>query len=578
MLTAEPLLFNSHCTRNCYHNLLLPMSHNFSPSRTLFSIYSNSVSNSSVNKLRASHATCGVREENHAFQWKLLSAADIIYRAVDVVGWTVLFEIKGGAEGKVSELIQVPGPVSVSNHADITLTWLKVIESPTRCRDDLGEQMEANVLEGKFSSCKYTLISNQHKNGGFDGTPLVTEILIPVVDEFFKKIDMQSRTLTILPPKGLLELARRPHAINRLRPKILEFCKQHPPEKVRKRLKLRRIENLEYMPTQSQLQQAGMHRLIKEINAAGGIIYVAEALNMHAGRRPAGYWENLMRVDMEIECFIWECWTKKFDIQTEKYYYWNPVTDVVSQKKPPYPDTSDLAKTKGTVMPQQSVVIAAKRWDLHYAIISNGGYKAVAHALERCTVFVYGRKTSKHNLPKKIYRYSGDAKGVKSGTLPTEQTDLMTLSQVKLTIKKLMKSRDISDMPTYKDLQAFDQNLYASVKTHGGRVKVAKFMGVKLTKSERGRWSSLSVAGAALRSYICSKIAEEMSLEAGYNEDDIWEEAAIDGYLRLPTYPQVLKDGRPDLHYVLQKFGRSLLAEHLKIPQRIMLTISNDAS
>eukprot|EP01018_Ginkgo_biloba_P033610 Gb_14125 [translate_table: standard] len=152
----------------------------------------------------------------------------------------------------------------------------------------------------------------------------------------------------------------------------------------------------------------------------------------------------------------------------------------------------------------------------------------------------------------------------------------MTFSQLKLSINKYMKTRGISQFPTYKDLQGYDQKLFASVKRHGGRLKVAKAMNIKLRRHKRGYWSCLSVAGAALRSYMCSKIAEEMSLKLGYDEELLWREATKDGCLKLPTHTQVLNDGRPDLHYVLQRFGRHQLAQHLMIPQRVMLQINDD--
>jgi len=51
---------------------------------------------------------------------------------------------------------------------------------------------------------------------------------------------------------------------------------------------------------------------------------------------------------------------------------------------------------------------------------------------------------------------------------------------------------------------------------------------------------------------MCTKIAAEMNIESGYGEEYFWNVAATDGSLKLPTHAEVLNDGRPDLHYVLQ--------------------------
>lgn len=540
-----------------------------------------------ISKPAASNVSSGAGGNSDVICSKYLSADDIVAGAVDVVGWTVQFEVMGGSMGKVSEVIQIPGPRSVLDHGGRNLTWLKVVESPAIYSDTLIEQMETHSFEGTVPSGTHGVILKQHKRSS-ESNPRATEILVPVVDEIVKTVDKENRTLIIFPPKGLLELARRPEAIRRLRPAIQEFCKQHPPENVRKRLTYTRIKNLGLMPTQKQLQQAGMQWLIKEINAAGGLLYVAQALNLRVGCRPAGFWEDLAQLDIEIECFIWESWTKKLDKCTDTHYYWNPITNGVSRKKPPFPNISDFAKTKEAVMPRRSTIMEAKRWDLNHAILFHGGYKAVGHALKRWTVYVHGRKTSRHLLPKQksnnessyVYhthcRYSRDVKGIVSKTLPVGQSDLMTLSQVKLGINRFMKARGLSDFPTYKDLKQHDQNLFVSVKNLGGRRKVAKAMHIILRRSQYGRWSSISTAGAALRSYICTKIAADMNIESGYGEEYLWNVAATDGSLKLPTHAEVLNDGRPDLHYVLQRFGRHQLAKHLMIPQRVMLQIDEN--
>jgi hypothetical protein len=159
----------------------------------------------------------------------------------------------GGSMGKVSEVIQVLAPRSVLDHGSKSLTWLKVIKSLAVYRDMLVEQMETHSLEGIVPSVTYGVILKQHKMSSSESIPLATEIMVPVVDDIVKTVNKENMTLIIFTPKGLLELARRHEAIRRLRLTIWEFCKQHPPENIRKRLTYTRINNSGLMPTQKQL-------------------------------------------------------------------------------------------------------------------------------------------------------------------------------------------------------------------------------------------------------------------------------------------------------------------------------------
>lgn len=306
---------------------------------------------------------------------KTFTSIDVALGSIDVFGWSV--EVEGeGKVGKVIEILHIGRAGSNIGECSPYEYLLKVFQSPV---DALKTSREL----GQASIDKYEELSG-------------TEVLIPIVDEFVRHVDTKRRCLQVQPPKGLLELARRPEVIRRLRPEIQLFCQRHA-----KFLQDRFIENQKirydssvdlqeivhmYMPTRDQLQAVGRFDLIRRIKAAGGFLFVAQALGLKSTRRPNGFWDDLKKLDTEIERFLWESWDEKVHEETGMIYFENYATKEVSLKKPTQSLRSQSSLVVGEglrIMPQQKVLWKAHRWDLHHAIIWNGGYTEVAGTLGR---------------------------------------------------------------------------------------------------------------------------------------------------------------------------------------------------
>jgi hypothetical protein len=97
------------------------------------------------------------------------------------------------------------------------------------------------------------------------------------------------------------------------------------------------------MPTKRALQGAGQNSLVSAIAKHGGILSVAERLNLNrpGAHKPLGYWNDFAHVEQEIHAFIVE----------------HEITGM---------------------MPSGSQLLVAGRDDLKTAISKHGGFSAVA--------------------------------------------------------------------------------------------------------------------------------------------------------------------------------------------------------
>eukprot|EP00249_Psilotum_nudum_P007450 c20565_g1_i3 orf=189-1175(+) len=267
--------------------------------------------------VQASHTNCA----------KVYTATDLSSGVVDVCGWSVVFEGKGDV-GKVTEIVQVKrvGSTFDWDNEDSTYEFmLKVTQTSNWVEDrKLG-----------MAGMRRRLVNV--RNGNRDKQLLGTEYLIPIVDAFFREVDARKKRLVILPPQGLIELGKRPEAVRKLHPVILEFCQRHAGilkerftarNKRNNKFKYSQMSDVEiedivcsYMPTRDQLQAAGRWDLIKQIKAAGGFLFVAHALNLKSRRRPDGFWEDLGELDAEIEQFIVESWIEKVHGETDSFQW-----------------------------------------------------------------------------------------------------------------------------------------------------------------------------------------------------------------------------------------------------------------
>jgi len=106
--------------------------------------------------------------------------------------------------------------------------------------------------------------------------------LIPWASTIVQNIHSQSRTITIAPPAGLLELGRQQVLLDQLRPDLIAYG-EAAPDSMAARL------GQHYMPTKRQLADAGREDLVKRVISPGGFIHVAHLLGLRAKRKPEGW-------------------------------------------------------------------------------------------------------------------------------------------------------------------------------------------------------------------------------------------------------------------------------------------------
>ncbi|XP_024374746.1 uncharacterized protein [Physcomitrium patens] len=371
----------------------------------------------------------------------------------------------------------------------------------------------------------------------FDSNSPGIEYLIPWVEDIVKEVDCNAERIFIKPPEGLLELAKRPELLRKIRTALEEFGLHTEGQKE------------PHMPTRRQLQAAGEYELVEMIMDAGGFSSVAQDLRLRTKRRPVGYWEDLQNLDSEIEAFLAESWREEQNPETAgKTYYVNLVTREQLAEKPaspsimdPTPVSMDWSDTGTAVMPRAHILRKLGRFDLHNAITMHGGYKEVAQQLGRMHL---GRR---------------------------EVTDLES------EIRNFMREHNLSLFPKPSQLIAEKQeDLLAAVREHGGVVAVAKKMGLRAQRNggmlygaQKGRWKNVEEAAQAMKEYMLENMLDSYPeidrSDAEHRRERIWAQAVKEGSLRLPKQADILEDGRRDLRYALQKFGQESIAERLGI-------------
>ncbi|KAG6550698.1 hypothetical protein Mapa_007795 [Marchantia paleacea] len=465
------------------------------------------------------------------------TATDLARGLLDVQGWKVLRNETGEQVGIVDEIIHI-GPSGSDEIFESVLKLIQVSPPEAKPRYLSNEAEDSDDVEG-------------------------LEFLVPLVEDIVKGVDINLKCLFITPPAGLLELARIPEILKRLEPQLLDFCQHQNAgilsclDSVESQQSTRFSEDAKqlvawsrsiqphnrdvFMPTRRQLVSAGRQDLVEEIMAAGGFLSVAQALGLRSRRRPVGFWEDLRNLDAEIEWFVSGCWVIQQSPETGEDIYYNHATSQYSSKEPspgnvsnPMPVSEDEFDVGTAVMPRQQQVLEAGRYDLHHAILLHGGYKLVAQELGRQPV--------------------------------TRDTTTKLVSK----LKSFIEENSLSRFPSFDELRAFARyDLVYSLRKHGGINSVAQMMEIR-PKRYGGQWYSLDCAAAAIRSYICDKLISKRGLSGSSMdrfdlEDMVWNDAAEARTLEIPTQASVLKDGRSDLRYLLQKFGRKHLAEYLDI-------------
>lgn len=168
------------------------------------------------------------------------------------------------------------------------------------------------------------------------------------------------------------------------------------------------------MPTAQALRAAGRHDLDRAIRIHGGIVAVAERLGLaHRGqRRPRGYWSNPANVDRELLAFVAErgqpgvmptqsalaaagrddlanaiaraggqyATARRLGLRAADTRrapnYWTDFASLERELRAFVTEPGRLQR-----MPTLGELLAAGRFDLHYAVQRHGGFRAVAARL-----------------------------------------------------------------------------------------------------------------------------------------------------------------------------------------------------
>ncbi|KAL0035299.1 hypothetical protein WJX79_011035 [Trebouxia sp. C0005] len=273
----------------------------------------------------------------------------------------------------------VHSPLKVQNPNDL-LNW-RVVDQKQQLLGTVQEVIQPQ--EALAGTCP--LLRIQLQTASTANPKPCEQHLIPWVSTIVQKTHSQSRTITIAPPAGLLELGRQQLLLDQLRPELLAYG-EPAPHSMAARL------GQHYMPTKRQLAEAGREDLVKRVISAGGFIHVAHLLGLRAKRKPEGYWDEPENMDRELSLFVAGTWTCLHDTSSDEPYYYNQVTGRTQWDLPQTPQRIPLDDA-GTfifaeadadrVMPSRSAVLAAGRFDLHHGIMYQGGYKATAAALDR---------------------------------------------------------------------------------------------------------------------------------------------------------------------------------------------------
>ncbi|GLI63666.1 hypothetical protein VaNZ11_006703 [Volvox africanus] len=271
------------------------------------------------------------------------------------------------------------------------------------------------------------------------------EYVIRLDPEVVPHADMSSRTLFVEPSEGLLQQGRKSLLLQLLRreisnlPGLVPAPLQHhlstkPTASTRKETPMNQSpssrpvaemvdsqagsaapgheqgHNLGRMPGRKQLLDVGREDLVALVLEAGGFSEVAVNLGLRCTRRRHGYWsgpDSWDRLREELAAFVACGWVElPHPDNPGRTYFYNQISHRTTWRRPPPlrrlpaapgslgPDGTSNRSGNGErwmlteaaadqVMPSRSLVLQARRLDLHYAIEFHGGYLHVAARLGR---------------------------------------------------------------------------------------------------------------------------------------------------------------------------------------------------
>lgn len=443
---------------------------------------------------------------------------------------------------------------------------LKVVKP--HLEDESGDPHEAREEEKKVEE------EDEGEAGLYDFERHIEEQhLIPLVPSIVPVIDAEKELLVLSPPPGLLDLGRRQAALARIdrllrKSGLVSSVYMESPDGLQEELKPR-------MPTRRELEDMGRYDIVKLVQENGGFLDVAQCLGYRGRRKPPGYWEDEEVLDRELSLFVGSGWIKMEALDSDEEstsdddgggddsvgddgdggqseddgsstamttpttttsspettynsYWFNTVTRQLRWTQPQLPqiiplddmgmDAIIVETEEDRAMPSRSSLLAAGRYDLHTAIVSQGGYAEVSNALDRWPAWPPTRK-------------------------------LRNLKTLKSEINKFIREHHLDKrfLPAagdFLDLGRPDIH-QVIVARFGGYKEVGRRIGLR---NHRG-------AGVDWRDFesVCSEMKTFCSQQ---------------GLSHLPTHEALRKGGRHDLRHALQKWGSARVSEAIGVGLR----------
>ncbi|KAG2499535.1 hypothetical protein HYH03_002481 [Edaphochlamys debaryana] len=196
------------------------------------------------------------------------------------------------------------------------------------------------------------------------------------------------------------------------------------------------------LPSRKQLLEAGRRDLVELVAQAGGFAEVATHLGLRLARRPRGFWMgpgSWTRLGEELAVFVANSWLELPAPDEEgACYFFNQVSGRTTWRRPAplkrLPAPAGGAPGAGgvrwvvaepaanRVMPSQTAVLQAGRYDLHNAIVAHGGYTAVAQHLGRRVTWALSTRAygSRATLRRQLAA-AAEELGLPEGAMPTQR-------------------------------------------------------------------------------------------------------------------------------------------------------------
>ncbi|GAX80006.1 hypothetical protein CEUSTIGMA_g7445.t1 [Chlamydomonas eustigma] len=428
---------------------------------------------------------------------------------------------------------------------------------------------------------------------GYQG---VEEHIIPLNEHFVQSVDLQREVIEVQLPRGFLSLGRRSLYLGYLAQQLPQFA--HKQEQQQPGLARAGCIEMLCMPTRKALQEAGRKDLVDLVLKCGGFSEVAVELGMRSKRRPAGYWDNPEHLDAELRAFIASQWVQlerpSESDQPGKLYFYNQVSGRIVSRLPggsSLQDVRGLAERENAhdrVMPSSNMLMEVGRYDLHHAIVSQGGYLSVGHLLERRPPRE-GREPiihSKQELIEEILWFVQQQK--KEREQQSDEAEYLEASPCQARADETLEEDEAAEpnvmtaksafMPTEREFLDSDRaDIISAIRRYGGYKVVSELMGLQIHRRPRAFWKDINNVVEEVKSFVSSLKASSEEDEEGLQDSGKSVEAGGHSLVgidfkeyRLPTQKMLIEAGRQDLLYAIQLHGHETVARRcgMKVERR----------